>query len=110
MQAQLTLIDTYDNKSKGMVTDFSGGDKGGPSLKSVSYKKELLTIKGKRFGEQPLIEINGTIITPATGFDAQSSKKLSLEGQPNALNLRSGPNRVRILSDGKHSNIFVLEM
>ena len=110
MQAQLTLIDTFDNQSKGMVTDFSGGDKGGPTLKSVGYKKELLTIKGKRFGEQPLIEVNGTIITPPTGFNAQSSKKLSLEGQPNSLNLRSGPNRVRVLADGRHSNIIVIEM
>lgn len=110
MQARLKLIDTRGNQSKAMATDFSGGQKGGPSVSSVGYKKDVLTVKGKRFGDQPQIEINGVIINPPAGFDSQSQKKLSLEGQPNSLNLRSGPNRIRILSEGRHSNILVIEM
>lgn len=110
MQARLTLIDTQGNHSKAMTTDFSGGQKGGPSVSSVGYKKDVLTVKGKRFGDQPQVEINGVILNPPAGFDTQSRKKLALEGQPGSLNLRVGPNRIRILSDGRHSNIMVIDM
>ncbi|MGA9768070.1 MAG: NF038122 family metalloprotease [Blastocatellia bacterium] len=109
-QVRVTLIDTNGNKSKAMVTDFSGGDTGGPKLNAATYKKEVFSLKGKKFGEQPQIEVNGTVITPPFGFDNQSPKKISVSGQAAQLHLQSGPNRIRIISDGLRSNLLVIEM
>lgn len=109
-QVRVTLIDTNGNKSKAMVTDFSGGDAGGPRLSTGNYKKEVLNLKGKKFGDQLQIEVNGTIITPPFGFNNQSSKKISLEGDAAELNLQSGPNRIRVISNGLRSNLLVIEM
>ena len=109
-QVRVTLIDTNDNKSKAMVTDFSGGDTGGPRLNTGNYKKEVLSLKGKKFGNQPQIEVNGAVITPPFGFSNQSSKKVSMSGQADQLHLQTGPNRIRIISNGLRSNLLVIEM
>ena len=109
-QVRVTLIDTNGNKSKAMVTDFSGGDKGGPRLTAANYKKEVLSLKGKKFGDQPQVEVNGTVLTPPFGFSNQSSKKVSMSGQAADLHLQSGPNRIRVISNGLRSNLLVIEM
>jgi hypothetical protein len=109
-QVRVTLIDTQGNQSKAMVTDFSGGDAGGPRLSTGSYKQSTLSVKGKKFGEQPQIEVNGTIINPPAGFDNLSPKKVSVSGQAAALNLKAGPNRIRIISNGRRSNLLVIDM
>ncbi|HKP86936.1 MAG TPA: NF038122 family metalloprotease, partial [Blastocatellia bacterium] len=84
-QVRATLIDTNGNKSKAMVTDFSGGDAGGPRLTTANYKKEVLSVKGKKFGDQPQVEVNGTILTLPFGFSNQSPKKVSIRGQASDL-------------------------
>jgi hypothetical protein len=109
-QVRVTLIDTQGHQSKALVTDFSGGDAGGPRLTTGSYKQSMLSVKGKKFGEQPQIEVNGTVITPPSGFDSLSPKKVSVSGQAAALNLKTGPNRIRIISNGRRSNLLVLDM
>jgi hypothetical protein len=109
-QVRMTLIDTNGNKSRAMVTDFSGGDTGGPRLSAASYKHELLSLKGKKFGDQPQVEVNGTVLTPPLGFSSQSSKKVSIGGQAAELHLQSGPNRIRVISNGLRSNLLVIEM
>jgi hypothetical protein len=109
-QVRVTLIDTQGNKSKAMLTDFSGGDAGGPRLTTASYKQNTFSAKGKRFGDQPQIEVNGTIITPPSGFNNVSPKKVSVSGQAADLNLKTGPNRIRIISNGLRSNLLVVDM
>jgi hypothetical protein len=109
-QVSVTLIDTHGNKSKSMVTDFSGGDAGGPRLTTASYKASTFSVKGKRFGDQPQIEVNGTIITPPSGFSNVSPKKVSVSGLAADLNLKTGPNRIRIISNGLRSNLLVVDM
>lgn len=109
-QVRTTLIDTNGNKSKSMVTGFTGGDTGGPRLTSANYKKEILSLKGKKFGDQPQIEINGTIITPPFGFSNISPKKIAIGGQAADLHLQTGPNRIRVISNGLRSNLLVIEM
>jgi hypothetical protein len=109
-QVRVTLIDTNGNKSKAMATDFSGGDTGGPRLSTANYKQGSLNLKGKKFGEQPQIEINGTLITPPLGFSNLSPKKVSMSGQAAELNLQTGPNRIRVISNGLRSNLLVIEM
>ena len=109
-QVRVTLIDTHGNKSKAMLTDFSGGDAGGPRLTTASYKAGTFSAKGKKFGDQPQIEVNGTIITPPSGFASVSPKKVSVSGQAADLNLKTGPNRIRIISNGLRSNLLVVDM
>jgi hypothetical protein len=109
-QVRLTLIDTQGNKSKAMVTDFSGGDAGGPRLTAAGYKGSTFSVKGKKFGEQPQIEVNGTVITPPSGFSSVSPKKVAVSGQAAELNLKQGPNRIRVISNGLRSNLLVLDM
>jgi hypothetical protein len=109
-QVRATLIDTNGNKSGAMVTDFSGGDAGGPRLTPGSYKNEVLSLKGKKFGDQPQVEVNGTILTPPSGFSKQSPKKVSMSGQAAELHLQGGPNRIRVISNGLRSNLLVIEM
>jgi hypothetical protein len=109
-QVRVTLIDTHGNQSKSMATDFSGGDAGGPRLTTASYKASTLSVKGKKFGDQPQIEVNGTTITPPLGFNNLSPKKVSVSGQAAELNLKVGPNRIRVISNGLRSNLLVVDM
>lgn len=109
-QVSVTLIDSNGNKSKAMVTDFSGGDTGGPRLTTANYKREVFTLKGKKFGDQLQVEVNGTILTQPLGVSNQSSKKISISGQAAELHLQSGPNRIRVTSNGLRSNLLVIDM
>ncbi len=109
-QVRLTLIDTNGNKSKAMVADFSGGDTGGPRLTTATYKQGSFNLKGKKFGDQPQIEVNGTVITPPFGFSNLSPKKVSMTGEAADLHLQTGPNRIRVISNGLRSNLVVIEM
>src|SRR5690242_15765784 len=88
-QVRVTLIDTHGNKSKPLVADFSGGDTGGPRLTAVTYKAGTLSLKGKKLGDQPQIEVNGVIITPPLGFDNVSPKKVAVSGETSQLNLKT---------------------
>ena len=106
----LTLIDTRNNKSPMAVADFSQGDPGGPQVRSVSYKKGTLKIKGRGLDEEPVLEINGLGILASSGAESGSAKKLSIEASTQVLNLRSGPNRIRVIKNGLRSNIIVFEM
>ncbi|HKP14056.1 MAG TPA: NF038122 family metalloprotease, partial [Blastocatellia bacterium] len=109
-QVRVTLIDTHGNKSKPMAADFSGGDTGGPRLTAASYKAGTLSVKGKKLGDQPQIEVNGVVITPPLGFDNLSPKKVAVSGQTSQLNLKAGANRIRLISNGLRSNLLVLDM
>jgi hypothetical protein len=109
-QVRLSLIDTRGNQSKAMLTDFSGGDTGGPRLTSASYKAGTLSVKGKKLGEQPQIEVNGAVITPPLGFDNVTPKRVAVSGQAAALNLKTGANRIRVISNGLRSNLLVIDM
>jgi hypothetical protein len=109
-QVRVTLIDTHGNKSKPMVADFSSGDTGGPRLTAASYKAGTLSVKGKKFGDQPQIEVNGVLVTPALGYDNVSPKKAAVSGDIDQLHLKTGANRIRIISNGLRSNLLVLDM
>ncbi|MFL6213847.1 MAG: NF038122 family metalloprotease [Blastocatellia bacterium] len=109
-QVRVTLIDTHGNKSKAMVADFSGGDTGGPRLTAATYKAGTLSVKGKKLGDQPQIEVNGVRITPPLGFDNLSPKKVAVSGETGQLNLKTGANRIRVISNGLRSNLLVVDM
>jgi hypothetical protein len=109
MQAGLVLIDTRGNRSSVVIAEFSGADSGGPKLKSASFDNDVLKVKGKRMTGQLQVEINGQVLPASVAIKANSSgKKLTIEGSNTILNLRAGPNRVRVTNDGLRSNLMVL--
>jgi hypothetical protein len=103
--ASVTFIDRRGNHSAEIAADFSNADSGGPTLSNVSYNGNKLIIKGSRFSAQVLIEINGRVlgISPSA-----NNKKVKVKGSASRLNLRSGPNRLRIYNGSLRSNLFVL--
>jgi hypothetical protein len=106
-----TVIDSKDNRSNIEEADFSGGDAGGPKLSSVSFKRDKLTVKGKRFTGAIQLEINGTLVGESSSLQANSSgKKLVVSASSQELNLRNGANRVRVICDGLRSNILIVDM
>ena len=110
VQVSVVMIDSKGNKTRALVTDFSGGDTGGPRLNTAGYNKGALVIKGRKFGDQPLVEVNSEIITPVTGLDTVTTKKVSVAGRTTDLNLRSGANRIRIIANGLRSNLMVIQV
>jgi hypothetical protein len=104
----LTLIDSKGNHSKEVMADFSNGDQDGPIILSVGYKGGKLNIKGKRFKGDLRIEVNSVVVSPPLTYE-RSGKKLRVVGSDAELNLRGGPNRVRVINDGLRSNIMVLD-
>ncbi|HEV8483626.1 MAG TPA: NF038122 family metalloprotease, partial [Blastocatellia bacterium] len=89
MRVSLVVADTRGNLSAAAFADVAEGDPGGPRLSTASYNKGRLNIKGKKFGGQPQIEINGQIVAPASGVSiGGSNKKLIVEADGALLNLR----------------------
>jgi hypothetical protein len=107
IKVTLFLIDSHGNRSAPFSADFSEADPGGPALSNVISKKDRLVIKGKRFSPTLQLEINGAVFVPTSISINETGTKLSATGN---FNLRSGSNRVRVISNGLYSNIFVLTL
>ena len=107
-QISLVLIDSRGNRSPAVVADFSGGDPGSPKVTSASYDGASLIVKGKRMSGDVQVEVNGVIVSPpATSNLAASGKKLTITAPVTALNLRTGSNRIRLISGGLRSSLLV---
>ena len=102
-KASITLVDGIGNNSITITESILDGDKGGPTLKQVSLKDGVISIKGKRLTGQLSIEVNGVVAGSITNG---SDKKLKIAAAQ--LNLAEGPNRVRIIKDGLASNTLLL--
>lgn len=107
VEALLTLIDSQGNNSEGFSSRFNQSAPGGPVLSSVSLNGKKLRIKGNGLSGSIEIEINGIIVADGPNL---SGKKVILKGTPSSLNLRSGPNRVRVCKSTLWSNIFIVDM
>jgi hypothetical protein len=105
MQASLIFIDRRSNVSAAKVADFSNGDPGGATVSNAGYNGAKLVIKGAGFSAQVLIEINGKVIGLSP---SASDRKVKVKGDSNRLNLRSGPNRLRVHNGSLRSNLFVV--
>jgi len=108
-QVSLTIIDSKGNLSTEASADFTGGDAGGPSVATASYKPGKLIVKGKRFTDPLQVEINGVVVSPPLDV-VGSKKKLEIAGSTTVLNLRTGSNRVRVVSNGLRSNVLVITL
>jgi hypothetical protein len=80
-----------------------------PTITSANYTGVKLKIKGKGFTGTLQVEINGLVVAPPLGISS-SGKKLIIKGDAAALNLHSGDNQIRILSDGLQSNTLALSL
>lgn len=103
VMASLTFIDRQGNRSAPETADFSNGDAGGPTVSNASYNGSKLVIRGAGFSAQVLIEINGRVVAITQG-----AKKMKVKGDQTRLNLRGGPNRLRVMNGNSRSNLFVL--
>lgn len=75
-------------------------------VSSASYNGKKLNIKGAGFSAQVLIEINGLVVGI---YQSSTERKIKIKGDPDRLNLRAGPNRIRVLNGNSRSNLFVLD-
>ncbi|HZM86576.1 MAG TPA: NF038122 family metalloprotease [Blastocatellia bacterium] len=107
VMATVVFIDRSGNHSAPQTADFSQGDSGGPTVSGGSYNSNKLIIKGSGFSAQVLIEINGVVVGI---YQSSTERKIKVKGNPSRLNLRAGPNRVRVLNGNSRSNLFVLDL
>jgi hypothetical protein len=109
-QIRLVLIDSRGNRSTAVTTDFSSGDDGAVKVSSAFYEGDSLVIRGKRFTDGLQVEINGVMVAPPAGVRVASAKKLIVTAPSASLNLRSGANRIRLISGGLRSNLLVASL
>jgi len=107
VMATVVFIDRPGNHSAPQTADFSQGDSGGPTVSAASYDGNKLVIKGSGFSAQLLIEINGVAVGI---YQSATDRKIKVKGNQSRLNLRAGPNRVRVLNGNSRSNLFVLDI
>ena len=106
-QISLVLIDSKGNRSPAVAADFSGGDAGAVKVTAANYDSGRLLIKGKRLSSDALVEINGVIVAPPASVSVTpNGKKLTIVAPSAALNLHSGPNRIRVIKDGLRSQVI----
>jgi hypothetical protein len=110
IRAGLFLIDADGNQSLLTKVRFDGAEQGGPSVSKGSYKasKGVLKITGTGFDGTVQLEVNGVLYGAAVTANRPGTK-IKLTGTAAALGLHTGLNRVRILSDGLHSNIVLVK-
>jgi hypothetical protein len=107
-QISLVLIDSRGNRSTAAIVDFSGGDPGAPKVTSASYDGSTLVVKGKHMTSDSQVEVNGVIVAPPASVSVPASgKKLTITASIGSLNLRSGSNRVRVISGGLRSSLLI---
>jgi len=111
-QVAAVLIDSRGNRSTAVSADFSGGDPGAVKLLDGAYEKNALRIKGKRITPDVQVEINGVVISPSPESVSvtPNGKKLVITAPSESLNLRSGANRIRLISGGLRSSLLVVSL
>jgi hypothetical protein len=106
-------IDSKANRTPSELADFSQPTPGGgPVITDARLNFQSFTITGNLFDHQPLqVEINGIIVAPPLRIQFISpGRSFRIVGPKSALGLFPGPNRIRVRSGGKWSNIFVLNI
>jgi hypothetical protein len=107
VQARLVIRDASGAASSPAVVDFSGASTGGAVITKAKIKGTKLKLTGTGFVGGMQVEVNGEAVPLPAGSKVKASGKkatINLSG----LTLRSGANRIRLLTGGAHSNILVL--
>ncbi|HEY6328061.1 MAG TPA: hypothetical protein VI756_01900 [Blastocatellia bacterium] len=116
LQASLTIIDNQGNTSTPIVASFANGDPGGPQLSLFDFDglHNMLTIKGSAFKTPTQLEVDGEVVAPPLkvkikgGSKKKGGTKLVIDATGPQLNLNSGFNRVRVISNGLRSQLIVV--
>ena len=109
-QASLTLLDAFGNRgATTLTTGILKGDSAGPNLISLSFDGSVLRIKGKHMSNGLSLEVNGVPV-PILNMTLKGEKKAQAVATAAELQLNSGPNRIRIISNGLRSNALILEL
>ncbi|HYM00031.1 MAG TPA: hypothetical protein VEZ90_13845, partial [Blastocatellia bacterium] len=108
VSATLILIDSSGNRSTPVSANFGNADAGGPNIATVTMNSSSMQITGGPFSTPLQLEVNGVVVSrsPAIKIKAKGAK-LKIVGTARTLNVNSGPNRIRLIENGKKSNIFV---
>jgi hypothetical protein len=112
-QVKLIFIDSRGNQSNAVTADFSQAEPGGATINKGSFDSSgpVLALKGSGFASGATeLEINGTLVTPSKIKVKGEGAKVVITGSANLLNLHSGANRIRTRTNGKYSNILVLNL
>jgi hypothetical protein len=107
--ASLTLLDGLGNRGAAMTTGILKGDSAGPNLVNLSFDGSVLRFNGKRMSGQLSLEVNGVSV-PIPGVTLKGAKKAQVAATAAELQLSSGPNRVRVISNGLRSNALILDL
>jgi hypothetical protein len=112
VKVKVSVIDSEGNRSNTTVFDFSVADQGGPELRSGNFDPSgVLSLKGGPFMGELELEVNGVIVAPPIKIKRKGGgKKLKISGRSSDLNLRSGPNRIRMIDDNLRSNILIITL
>ncbi|HJQ83313.1 MAG TPA: S8 family serine peptidase [Candidatus Binatia bacterium] len=105
----LSLRDAGQHLSPEVQADFSQADAGGPVISSAAYRRGAKKLKLTGSGlvrRGTTLEVNGTLGKSVKVN--KSGSKGTAKGGPARLNLRSGPNRVRVIANGLASNIAIV--
>lgn len=101
----LAALSTFGYTVNGVQSDAT------PTITNITYNGRKMQIKGKKFNGDLQVEINGVVVTPALAFSVNSSgKKVQIKASQSALNLQSGTNQVRVISNGVASNTFAFNL
>lgn len=77
-----------------------------PMISSVGYIKPLLTINGTNFATDTKVFVNGKEVS--SFIRDISTSLVSLKGNKKKLNLKTGSNQIKLLSNGVESNTVVV--
>ncbi|MEW6128354.1 MAG: NF038122 family metalloprotease [Acidobacteriota bacterium] len=111
MQAKLVFVDARGNQSTAVTGDFSRAETGGATINKGIFDGTALVLKGSGYvtgGTE--LEINGVLVSVAKIKIKGGGVKAVFTGSSSTLNLRNGANRVRTRTNGKFSNILLLNL
>lgn len=110
VSATLTIIDSRGNVSAPVTVSFGGADTGGSTVSSATFdgRTGMMVVKGAGFNGTVQLEINGVVVGPPLKVKVKGGTKLKVPGTGPKLNLKNGPNRLRVITNGLRSNILIL--
>jgi hypothetical protein len=104
-RVMITARDIQGHFSQVVTTDvIFDGAQGRPTLSKVTYNGKKLKIKGQGLTGTLLVEVNGVVVAEALG----AGGKVVVKARPNALNIASGANLVRVIGGNLRSDAATL--
>lgn len=108
-KVSVVAVDNKGNTSAATVLDFGQAEPGGGSITSATFNGKRLTINGSGFGGTVTVEVNGVVVAPPLNPKVNGAgTKVKVKANAATLGLRSGPNRIRVSTNGAFSSVSIL--